>query len=489
MANQSQTTSCFYNLFAFNQRLTHQLPNHQEEEHFCLNLYILPSPSQPQTQPILVTVLVLLLQHPSSVNHNSSILKRSQIFLTGYVVVLVWSIKIKGKTINTTKKTNFKQQSLLVISMPRQEPGQSSLENHMATQQTTSKGIPSQTPTPSPSAYKIPPLVSDEMKQSYDCDYFHSRGLASPKDALYAMKVGRKATDRILSKSAFFSEGGLSCVIQNPDERIDRLNDDSGHSSVNQILQLDAESIQLGKVLGKGGFCAVYEAHIPSRLIYPDSVLNSRHGSSDGKTNIDDTYDEFDHDGEYCVKFLKANVLPERKKFARGIADLSIEAHFLASLNHPHILKLRAVSKGFALFDPNSPNFLSSLTHQPGLEGGCYILLDRLVLTLDKKINLEWKETQAKWSSFVSRTIHDIRGVKRKMFRLERITVALQLAQAMQYLHQHNICYRDLKPDNIGFDRHGSLKLFDFGLAKELKEHRRHPDGTYQLTANTGSKR
>ena len=31
--------------------------------------------------------------------------------------------------------------------------------------------------------------------------------------------------------------------------------------------------------------------------------------------------------------------------------------------------------------------------------------------------------------------------------------------------------------------------MFDFGLAKELKPHRRQPDGTYQLTGNTGSRR
>lgn len=49
--------------------------------------------------------------------------------------------------------------------------------------------------------------------------------------------------------------------------------------------------------------------------------------------------------------------------------------------------------------------------------------------------------------------------------------------------------YRDLKPDNIGFDVHGSLKLFDFGLAKELKASKRYMDGTYLLTANTGSRR
>lgn len=52
---------------------------------------------------------------------------------------------------------------------------------------------------------------------------------------------------------------------------------------------------------------------------------------------------------------------------------------------------------------------------------------------------------------------------------MERIEVAQQLAQAMQYLHQHNIIYRDLKPDNIGFDEENNQKLFDFGSAKELK--------------------
>lgn len=31
--------------------------------------------------------------------------------------------------------------------------------------------------------------------------------------------------------------------------------------------------------------------------------------------------------------------------------------------------------------------------------------------------------------------------------------------------------------------------MFDFGLAKELKPHRRLADGTYQLTGNTGSRR
>lgn len=44
-----------------------------------------------------------------------------------------------------------------------------------------------------------------------------------------------------------------------------------------------------------------------------------------------------------------------------------------------------------------------------------------------------------------------------------------------------------MKPDNIGFDAAGCLKLFDFGLAKRLKED--SSEEFYLLTGNTGSLR
>ncbi|PIO75593.1 kinase domain protein [Teladorsagia circumcincta] len=44
---------------------------------------------------------------------------------------------------------------------------------------------------------------------------------------------------------------------------------------------------------------------------------------------------------------------------------------------------------------------------------------------------------------------------------------AAQIASAIGYLHENNVIYRDLKPENLLLDRHGYLVLTDFGLCKE----------------------
>ena len=60
----------------------------------------------------------------------------------------------------------------------------------------------------------------------------------------------------------------------------------------------------------------------------------------------------------------------------------------------------------------------------------------------------------------------------------ELLKQGLQLAEALQYMHNDAmpgkmVIHRDLKPDNIGFDADGNLKLIDLGLGRVRGEERK----------------
>lgn len=50
---------------------------------------------------------------------------------------------------------------------------------------------------------------------------------------------------------------------------------------------------------------------------------------------------------------------------------------------------------------------------------------------------------------------------------------ACEIFLAIQYLHQRNVVYRDLKPENLLIDKNGHIKITDFGFAKQLDQSNR----------------
>jgi eukaryotic-like serine/threonine-protein kinase len=119
-----------------------------------------------------------------------------------------------------------------------------------------------------------------------------------------------------------------------------------------------------------------------------------------------------------ALKFLSDEFSADSTRVGR----FQREARLLASLNHPHI----AAIYGFEESGPASA-LVMELVDGPTLS-------ERI---LDGPI-----------------PVPDV------------LTISRQIAEALEYAHEHGIIHRDLKPANIKITSDGQVKILDFGLAK-----------------------
>ena len=254
------------------------------------------------------------------------------------------------------------------------------------------------------------------------------------------------------------------------------------------------KNIQFGSIVGSGNFCAVYNVRISqtkSLLGFQnmflqkskfDSVMNAfKYGENNNIIFMNGTkasdslirYNKANNASKYYVAKVPHN--DDIETYKQCFDSLKVEAKILASLNHENIIKIHGTSK-FNTFDYDS----NEINQKP-----YFIILDKLSHTLDKKIE-NWRCVSSS-RKMIKENQSDSDENNGTEFLLRRLDILFDIASALRYLHNKQVIHRDIKPDNIGFDLQGVVKIFDFGLATKLKSESKTQNGLYKLTGGIGT--
>jgi serine/threonine protein phosphatase PrpC len=69
-------------------------------------------------------------------------------------------------------------------------------------------------------------------------------------------------------------------------------------------------------------------------------------------------------------------------------------------------------------------------------------------------------------------TLSELLAKRKPLSETEAVNYAGRICEALDYLHANGIVHRDLKPQNVMVCRDGSIRLFDFGIARVEKSRR-----------------
>jgi serine/threonine protein kinase len=236
-------------------------------------------------------------------------------------------------------------------------------------------------------------------------------------------------------------------VVQYANKRIDRSAiKDFMEDDIEHVGTLEHSQVDLGERIGQGSFSSVFEI----------KAIRSEKRQYDADRLV--------------VKVLRPKLSANPPMLSACAADLVKEGMIMLTLNHRNVLSAKAWA----------PKGVSAYSN--GRHDAFFLVLDRLEVTLSDRIRRWQKQNKKINFSFTQRQI------KRTSLLKERTDVLMQLSEAVKYMQGKRILHRDLKPDNIGFDRDGVLKVFDFDVARIVPE-AADPDEYFLLTKRVGSTR
>ena len=234
--------------------------------------------------------------------------------------------------------------------------------------------------------------------------------------------------------------------------------------NVPEPMELQWGNLKVETLLGAGSFSVVYKARVKALSKRPHSGSTTTSCTSSTTSSTSSSTSKSSSKKEehmYALKSLSTETICCNESFVTGAIDLALEAKILAKLHHENVIQLHGVKGG---------NIAESFSHSQGSGGGFFLVLDLLEETLDMRLQ-SWREQEAKASKISVKNMFNRK--KRAQKRLQGVVdrldnVVLGVVRGMEYIHSRNIILRDLKPHNIGFDHQGKVRIFDFGLAREL---------------------
>ena len=197
------------------------------------------------------------------------------------------------------------------------------------------------------------------------------------------------------------------------------------------IPLLRRRDLEVGPLLGKGRYSQV---HSITSIRFPSSTTTSSatngeyrdHRNDAGTSDNDDTNQTAEQQRQeqqpcrrYVMKHLQNKLFENRthRRFAKdltnALADLVLEAMYLSKLRHPNIITLRGLTLGGT----------SVLKRKGAVADDYFLILDQLDQTLDRRIHQTWKQKNDNTVELV----------------LTKTRYALQIADALSYLHDHQV--------------------------------------------------
>jgi serine/threonine protein kinase len=218
------------------------------------------------------------------------------------------------------------------------------------------------------------------------------------------------------------------------------------------IPEFDIKELNLGRVLGRGGFCVAREINSIKLKVGEDVSTHSKFGRKGASSMVQSEGEStreylarrlWAKTGKYVIKQVEPELFySDRVTFLKGMIDLVLETKYLVSLNHPHVLKIRGVCKT-----------------SPFEELGYFVILDQLQETLSKRLN-SWMQRKRATKGITGALTGGKRNVN-KLF-VERLLVVYDIAEAMYYLHERGIIYRDLVRIDACLVLRGACGVFFF---------------------------